>query len=158
MKKRFYVYSSWKEMFELLSDEERSTMLMNLFNYQEGIEPVLNTAGLKMAWASMKFLLEKDDASYKAAVQRANNANPPKTNAVPQIKDVEPQKEIWHRIDNVNVNDKVNENGEENKANEGDKDKQWFLKQLNKGRSFKELNTEYPMSSSLNLAVKEWVG
>ena len=30
-KKRFYVYGSWEEQFEILSTEEKATMLMNLF-------------------------------------------------------------------------------------------------------------------------------
>ena len=53
MKKRFYVYNSWREQMELLSVEEKSTMLMNLFRYQNDEEVVLDTPMLKMCWASM---------------------------------------------------------------------------------------------------------
>ena len=42
---------------ELLSTEEKATMLMNLFKYNEGAEPILNTSGLKLVWAGMRFLL-----------------------------------------------------------------------------------------------------
>ena len=111
MKKRFYIYASWEEQFELLSTEEQSTMLMNLFKYQRGEEPILNTAGLKLVWAGMKFLLEKDGTEYENAVQRGKHAALKRQMAAPQSKIAEPKTNSRHRIDNVNVNDNVNDNG-----------------------------------------------
>lgn len=114
-KKRFYVYGSWEEQFEILTTEEKATMLMNLFKYQRGIEPILDTTGLKLVWAGMKFLLEQDEAKYQAAVQRAKNTKPQKQIMEPQIKVMEPQNQLLNHIDNVNVNVNVNDkdNGNE---------------------------------------------
>tara|TARA_R110000796_G_scaffold221501_1_gene337644 strand:+ start:266 stop:745 length:480 start_codon:yes stop_codon:yes gene_type:complete len=113
-KKRFYIYNSWKEAMELLSTEEKAIMLMNLFKYNEGAEPILNTSGLKLVWAGMRFLLEKDSAKYKAAVQRGKNAASKRQLTAPQSKSLAPQIDLLHDIDNDNVNDndndKVNEN------------------------------------------------
>ena len=119
-KKRFYIYNSWKEAMELLSTEEKATMLMNLFKYNEGAEPILNTSGLKLVWAGMRFLLEKDSAKYEAAVQRGKNAASKRQLTAPQSKAAAPQIDLLHDIDNDNVNDndndKVNENEDDNKA------------------------------------------
>jgi hypothetical protein len=84
IKKRFYVYGSWEEQFEILTTEEKATMLMNLFKYSRGFEPTLDTTGLKLVWAGMKFLLEQDDTKYQAAVQRAKNTKPQKQLMEPQ--------------------------------------------------------------------------
>lgn len=129
MKKRFYVYSSWREQMELLSTEEKATMLMNLFRYQNDEEVVLNTSGLKLVWAGIKFLLEKDDTEYQKSVQRAQNAAQAKKLPEPVITKPEPvilkpEPEIDYRNrrdnDNVNVNDNDNDNGEENGDDNGD--------------------------------------
>tara|TARA_R110000764_G_scaffold39555_4_gene88467 strand:+ start:844 stop:1323 length:480 start_codon:yes stop_codon:yes gene_type:complete len=111
-KKRFYIYNSWKDAIELLSTEEQGTMLMNLFKYSEGMEPTLNTSGLKLVWASMRYLLERDSAKYEEAVQRGKNAASKRQAAVPQSKAAAPQIDLLHGIDNDNVN--VNDNGNEN--------------------------------------------
>ena len=119
-KKRFYIYNSWKDAIELLSTEEQGTMLMNLFKHSEGMEPTLDTSGLKLVWAGMKFLLEQDNAKYQEAVQRGKNAASKRQLTAPQSKltaphDIvtAPQIDLLHRIDNgnVNVNDNDNRNG-----------------------------------------------
>jgi len=136
IKKRFYVYGSWEEQFEILTTEEKATMLMNLFKYSRGDEPTLDTTGLKLVWAGMKFLLEQDDTKYQAAVQRAKNTKPQKQLMAPQTQIVEPQKqlmapqiELLNHTDNdnvnVNVNDNVNEKENDNvdeKVNEAMRD------------------------------------
>jgi len=115
IKKRFYVYGSWEEQFEILTTEEKATMLMNLFKYSRGIEPTLDTTGLKLVWAGMKFLLEQDDTKYQAAVQRAKNTKPQKTSMEPQKQLMAPQINLLNHTDNdnVNVNDNVNDNENE---------------------------------------------
>jgi hypothetical protein len=113
-KKRFYVYGSWEEQFEILTTEEKATMLMNLFKYSRGIEPILDTTGLKLVWAGMKFLLEQDDTKYQAAVQRAKNTKPQKQLMEPQKQLMAPQIELLNHTDNDNVNDNVNVNEDEN--------------------------------------------
>ena len=50
---------------QLLSPEEQGTILMNLFRFQNNEEIILNTPMVKMCWASMEFLLEKDAEMYK---------------------------------------------------------------------------------------------
>ena len=105
---------------ELLSTEEKATMLMNLFKYNEGAEPILNTSGLKLVWAGMRFLLEKDSAKYEAAVQRGKNAASKRQLTAPQSKSLTPQIDLLHGIDNDNVNDndndKVNENEDDTRV------------------------------------------
>ena len=125
-KKRFYIYNSWKDAIELLSTEEQGTMLMNLFKHSEGMEPTLDTSGLKLVWAGMKFLLEQDNAKYQEAVQRGKNAASKRQLTAPQSKltaphDIvtAPQIDLLHRIDNDNVNDNVNANDNRN-GNGGD--------------------------------------
>ena len=113
-KKRFYVYASWEEQFELLTTEEKATMLMNLFKYAKGEEPILDTTGLKLVWAGMKFLLEKDNTEYQKSVQRAQNAASAKKISVQVPTSPEPVKQkpepVLNRFVNVNVNDNDNDN------------------------------------------------
>jgi hypothetical protein len=113
-KKRFYVYASWEEQFELLTTEEKATMLMNLFKYAKGEEPILDTTGLKLVWAGMKFLLEKDNTEYQKSVQRAQNAASAKKISVQVPTSPEPVKQKPEPVLNrfVNVNDNDNDNGD----------------------------------------------
>lgn len=113
-KKRFYVYGSWEEQFEILTTEEKATMLMNLFKYQRGIEPTLDTTGLKLVWAGMKFLLEQDDTKYQAAVSRAQKSAQAKKLPEPVNTKPEPVNNSRFHIDNVNVNVNDNVNEKEN--------------------------------------------
>jgi len=55
----------------MLSVEEQAQMLQNFFNYAQGIDPVLDTSGLKLVWAGFEFLLEQDNKKYCDAVERA---------------------------------------------------------------------------------------
>jgi len=142
-KKRFYVYASWEEQFELLTTEEKATMLMNLFKYAKGEEPILDTTGLKLVWAGMKFLLEKDNTEYQKSVQRAQKAAQAKKLAVqvpPSPEPVklkpEPVKIHLNQIVNDNVNDNDNENGN------GD-DNDWMM-MFEQGETPKTLLKKYP--------------
>ena len=111
MKKRFYLYTSWQESISMLTIDEQAQMLQNFFNYAQGIEPVLNTSGLKLVWSGMKFLLEQDHKKYCDAVQRARGT---------KTKSMVPQRDsmaLYDTIrkftvpsDNVNVNDNVDGN------------------------------------------------
>lgn len=65
------VYASWEDSFELLTVEEQAQFLKNLFLYNKGEEPILNTSGLKMLWTTIKFTLEKDRQSYLNKVEGA---------------------------------------------------------------------------------------
>ena len=113
MKKRFYVYYSWKEQMELLSTEEKATMLMNLFRFQEGEEPTLDTPMLKMCWASMKFLLEKDTEAYNNSVERGRNAGTLNRKAPHGTVTVQ-YDAVQNHLDNVNDNVNDNDNGKVN--------------------------------------------
>ena len=42
----------------MLTIDEQAQMLQNFFNYAQGIEPVLNTPGLKLVWAGFNYLLQ----------------------------------------------------------------------------------------------------
>ena len=118
-KKRFYIYASWEEMFDILSAEEKATMLMNLFKYQKGDEPVLNTSGLKIAWNGMKYLLEKDNENYQKKLNTMKDnakANPKLGNKLPDIGSILPDirssiPDIRWLSDNDNDNDNDNVNG-----------------------------------------------
>ena len=124
MKKRFYIYASWEETFELLTIEERATMLMNLFRYQRGEEPILDTSGLKITWSSIKYLLESDNKKYEIkleTIKQNSKSNPklgnnvPNTGYVPNtnksLLDIGKNKlDIGSPNDNVNVNVNVNDN------------------------------------------------
>ena len=163
MKKRFYVYQSWEEQMELLSTEEKATMLMNLFKYQRGEEPTLDTTGLKLVWAGIKFLLEKDDTEYQNAVQRGKNAvlkrqttephnnvaEPHNNVAEPQILSAVPQIELRHRIDNVN--DNVNDNDNVNGNGDGG---DWMM-MFRQGETPKSLRPKYPYH--LNEITSSWM-
>ena len=132
MKKRFYVYESWREQMELLNVEEKATMLMNLFRFQNNEEIVLDTPMLKMCWASMKFLLEKDQIAYTAAVERGKKAGKSnkKTNGTitaPLQPHITPLRNHVDNV-NVNVNDDVNDDGN----GDGDGDDSWEMIQTMK--------------------------
>ena len=126
MKKRFYVYYSWKEQMELLSTEEKATMLMNLFRFQENEEPILNTPMLKMCWASMKFLLEKDAITYQQKVDNMAKIGK-RNNKVSNDTATISNDTIRYRLDNVNdnVNDNVKVNVKEI-ANDPDAWDKWM--------------------------------
>ena len=130
MKKRFYVYNSWREQMELLSVEEKSTMLMNLFRYQNDEEVVLDTPMLKMCWASMKFLLEKDANTYQQKVDnmkkigKRNNKVSNDTVTINNDTVTTTNDTIQSRLDNVN--DNVNEDGD------GNGDGNWEMLQMMK--------------------------
>jgi uncharacterized protein (DUF4213/DUF364 family) len=96
----------------MLSIDEQAQMLHNFFNYAKGEEPVLNTSGLKLVWAGMKFLLEQDHKNYCDAVERARGTK--KNKSVPQNKSMVPQNNTMVPYDNVNVNVNDNENVDEN--------------------------------------------
>tara|TARA_R110000824_G_scaffold373920_1_gene564367 strand:+ start:22 stop:480 length:459 start_codon:yes stop_codon:yes gene_type:complete len=121
-KKRFYVYNSWEKAISMLSTEEKAEMLMNLFKYGKGEEPTLNTSGLKLVWAGMEFLLDKDSTKYQEAVTRGKNAALKRQSAVPQKITTAPTINLRHGIDNDNVNDNVNvnDNGNDNGNGDGD--------------------------------------
>ena len=68
------VYASWEDSFELLTIEEQAQFLKNLFLYNKGEDPILNTSGLKMLWTTIKFTLEKDKQSYSNKVEGAKKA------------------------------------------------------------------------------------
>ena len=115
MKKRFYLYTSWQESISLLSTEEQAQMLQNFFNYAKGEEPVLNTPGLKLVWAGMKFLLEQDHEKYCGAVERARGTKKKIIESYGTVK------ESMVPYDNVNVNDNDNVNGNDNETVNVDK-------------------------------------
>jgi len=71
MKKSILVYASWEDSFELLTVEEQAQFLKNLFLYNRGEEPILNTSGLKMLWATIKFSLDRDKQAYANKVEGA---------------------------------------------------------------------------------------
>lgn len=144
MKKRFYVYNSWREQMELLSVEEQATMLMNLFRFQNDEEVVLDTPMLKMCWTSMKFLLDKDTASYNASVERGKNAGKSnkKTNDTVTVPLQHHMTPLRNRVDNVNVNDNVNDNVNVNEDGngDGDGDDSWEMLQMMKWDEMKGNN------------------
>jgi len=100
MKKRFYLYTSWQESISMLSVDEQAQMLQNFFNYAKGEEPVLNTSGLKLVWAGIKFLLEQDHEKYCGTVERARGAAKSTRGTV---------KKLAVPSDNVNANVNVDE-------------------------------------------------
>ena len=93
----------------MLSVDEQAQMLQNFFNYAKGEEPVLNTSGLKLVWAGIKFLLEQDHEKYCGTVERARGAAKSTRGTI---------KKLAVPSDNVNVNANVNAN-----ANVDEKDR-----------------------------------
>ena len=89
----------------MLSVDEQAQMLQNFFNYAKGEEPVLNTSGLKLVWAGIKFLLEQDHEKYCGTVERARGAAKSTRGTA---------KKLTVPSDNVNVNVNVNDNVNDN--------------------------------------------
>ena len=83
----------------MLSVDEQAQMLQNFFNYAKGEEQVLNTSGLKLVWAGIKFLLEQDHEKYCGTVERARGAAKSTRGTV---------KKLAVPSDNVNANVNVN--------------------------------------------------
>ena len=110
---------------ELLSVEEKATMLMNLFAYQNDEEIVLNTPMLKMCWASMKFLLEKDAITYQQKVDnmkkigKRNNKTSNDTVTTQHDTVTITNDTIQSRLDNDNVNANGNDNKNEEVNGDG---------------------------------------
>ena len=99
------MYTSWQKSILMLSVEEQAQMLQNFFNYAKGEEPVLNTPGLKLVWAGMKFLLEQDHEKYCGTVERARGAAKSTRGTT---------KKLAVPSDNVNVNVNDNDNVDDN--------------------------------------------
>ena len=142
-KKRFFIYNSWQPTIELLTTEEKAEMLINFFRYQNNQPLVLNTSGLKIAWASFQYLLDKDSTNYSAkkdimATNRAKrvvsttdsdvNINEINASTTTSINDLNASTNALS--DNVNVNVKVNDNDNVNGNGDADVDitkvKQWI--------------------------------
>ncbi len=146
MKKRFYVYNSWREQMELLSVEEKATMLMNLFAYQNDEEVVLDTPMLKMCWTSMKFLLEKDANTYQQKVdnmKKIGKRNNKTSNDIVTINNdtvTTTNDTIQSRLDNDNDNDNVNVNVNEDGNGNGNGDDSWEMLQMMKWDEMKGNN------------------
>lgn len=171
-KKRFYVYASWEESMDLLSVEEKATMLMNLFKYQKGEEPILDTTGLKMIWASIKFLLEKDNQTYMTKVETAQENSQSrkaiKDDMVSKLNDMVDKTTIsYHMVpshtissDNVNVN--VNVNGDDNG---GDNERELLVNSIiesidNGMTSYKQIKSKYPrlnLDPELSNCIQEYL-
>jgi len=111
-RKSFVIYTSWRECFELLDEAEKAQMLMNLFDYHEGIEPTLNTKSLQIAWSVIKPLLKMNNDKYVNQVDRAMlNVEKRKADHVKMVSrlgDSESRPRVSN--DNVNVDDNVDVN------------------------------------------------
>jgi hypothetical protein len=102
----------------MLTIDEQAQMLQNFFNYAQGIEPVLNTPGLKLVWAGFNYLLQEDDRKYNERIEIARNANKlrhVKKDTLPQndLRSVKKDTLAYVNVNdnvNVNVNDNVDEN------------------------------------------------
>jgi len=103
-RKSFVIYTSWRECFELLEEKEKAQMLMNLFDYHEGIEPDLGTKSLQIAWSVIKPLLKINNDKYSSQVERAMiNVEKRKTDLV-KIASRLGNSESRRRVSNDNVN------------------------------------------------------
>ena len=133
---------------ELLSTEEKATMLMNLFRFQENEEPILDTPMLKMCWASMKFLLEKDAVEYNNKVDRGRNAGQ-SNNKVPYGTVTVQYDTVQNNIDNVN--DNVNDNVDVNEDGDGSD----WMTMFRQGETPKSLFPKYP--DKITEITSSWV-
>jgi hypothetical protein len=159
MKKRFFIYNSWQPTIELLTTEEKAEMLMNFFRYQNNQPLILNTSGLKMAWASFQYLLDKDSVNYETkrttmAENRAkrnitdsdvstNNSSVNTNSSTNKINvstsDLNVNTNALSDNVNVNVNVNVNDNvngddGDNENGNDWVSDEFEIIKQLDKNK------------------------
>jgi hypothetical protein len=125
-KKSFIVYQSWEDAFNLLTTEEKSQFITNLFLFHRGEDIKLQTPMLSMFWKSIEFNLKRnvDEYDLRSITSAENGAKggAPKgnTNARKQPNQPNQPNEIvgytysTKNNPNDNVNDSVNGNGNEN--------------------------------------------
>ncbi len=123
-KKSFIIYQSWEESFNLLNCEEQSQFIKNLFLFNRGEEPILNTPMLNIFWKSIEYNLHENDKRYKTSVENGKKGGAPKgnTNALknkeqpkqPKTTKEQP-KQLSVEQNNLNDNVNVNVNGNVNK-------------------------------------------
>lgn len=122
-KKSFLIYQSWEDSFNMLNCEEQSQFIKNLFMFNRGEEPILNTPMLKIFWKSIEYNLHENDRRYKTSVENGKLGGAPKGNKnalklkeqpkQPKITKEQP-KQLSVKQNNLNDNVNVNVNGNVN--------------------------------------------
>jgi hypothetical protein len=122
-KKSFIIYQSWEDSFNLLNCEEQSQFIKNLFLFNRGEEPILNTPMLSIFWKSIEYNLYENDKRYKTSVENGKKGGAPKGNSnalklkeqpnQPKTTKEQP-KQSSVKQNNLNDNDNVNGNVNKN--------------------------------------------
>jgi|688.fasta_scaffold735498_2 hypothetical protein len=123
--KSFLLYLSWEESFNLLSCEEQSQFIKNMFLFHKGEEPILNTPMLTIFWKSIEYNLHENGRRYNASVENGKLGGAPKGNKnalkqkydelnqpkQPNSTEEQPkQRSVELNNLNVNVNGNINDN------------------------------------------------
>lgn len=120
MRESFVVYTEWGAQFELLSDKQRSDLIMAIFDYQRE-KPVQELdAATSMAFSFIKTVLDRDAKKWAEVVEKRREAGKlggrpkkqtkaKKANAFceKQKKQSKAKKAVNENV-NVNVNENVN--------------------------------------------------
>lgn len=69
-KKSFVAYSDWKNIFDMLSNEEAGILTKHLFSYVNDENPELEDRVLKMAFEPMKLQLKRDLKKYEGELEK----------------------------------------------------------------------------------------
>lgn len=73
-KKSFVAYADWKNVFDMLEDDEAGRLVKHLFSYVNDENPVLDDRILKMAFEPIKLQLKRDLEKYEMVRERRAEA------------------------------------------------------------------------------------
>lgn len=163
-KNNFLVYKDWKDVINLLNDDQAGKLFKSLFDYVEDRTEIQTEDGmLLMAFTQIKITLERDLKKYKEQVEknRINGAKGGRPKNNPNGIDKNPNnpsglldnpkkpkkadRDIDRERDNGNVKDKVNESYYENtELNET------FIEFLKIRKKIKAVNSEVAIKKLIN--------
>jgi hypothetical protein len=119
-KKTILIYQNWERSYDMLDTNEQAQFVKNLFLWNRGEQPILNSPGLAMMWSVIEPLLENNVQKYEDKIERMNNARANKYLASTNQVFNKNLSSTSSDNDNDNVKDKDNDNV---KDKDKDKDK-----------------------------------
>jgi hypothetical protein len=116
MKKSFIFYSSWRNTFNMLTPEDAVKLINILCDKSEGIEPVIDSQILKVAFSQIEYLMNVNEEKRQEIIEKRREAGKKggapvgNDNAKKNNQNNQNQTKQTKQPDNVNVNVNVNDN------------------------------------------------
>lgn len=115
-KKSFIAYSNWKDIFDVLPNEDAGKLIKHIFAYVNDENPVTDSILINAVFANIKATLKRDLSKWESELKQRSEAGKRSAEQRARIKSNETPTTVESRqrnpTDNVNVsvNDSVNVN------------------------------------------------